>query len=59
MQGGVNMIYEAKSGNTTLKMSDDNADPNKRDLILYSIGAIHTDGLAEKAMQEKNKKSTA
>lgn len=53
------MIYTAKSGNATLTINDDEADPNRRDTILYNIGEIHKDGLAEKAIQEKNKKSTA
>lgn len=53
------MIYTAKSGNATLTISDNEADPNRRDTILYNIGDIHRDGLAEKAMQEKDKKSTA
>ena len=53
------MICTAKSGNATLTFNDDDADPNKRDAILYNIGDIHRDGLAEKAMQERDKKSTA
>lgn len=56
------MICTAKSGNATLTISDNEADPNKRDTILYNIGDLHMSALAEKAMQEKNeknKKSTA
>ncbi len=54
------MIYTAKSGNATLTFNDNDADPNKRDAILYNIGDIHREGLAEKAIMEaKNEKSTA
>lgn len=52
------MIYEAKSGNATLTFNDNEADPNKRDTILYNIGDIHKNDLAEQAIK-KSKRSTA